>query len=109
LDDVVVGAVDVRRSLDGVLDDRPDAALDVVGEAERFEHGEDVREHHEPVGPIVLPGQQRDFGGDLGRLDRLEEGVFRPDLAVLGDVAAGLAHQPHGRSLSALAAGGPHQ
>ena len=46
---------------------------------------------------------QRDLGGLLGAADRLEDVAVAAQLAVLGQVAAGLAHEPHGRAIHGLA------
>ena len=102
---VAVGAVDVVGAVDRVLDNGADTGLDVVGEPEGLEDGEDIREHHQPVGAVVVPGEHGDLGGNLRVLDRLEKGVLLAQLAVLGDVAAGLAHQPDRWPLRALPTG----
>ena len=52
-------------------------------------------------------GLQRDLGGELWRAADLEELVLLAELAELREVAAGLAHHPHGRALHELAPGSP--
>ena len=52
-------------------------------------------------------GLQRDLGGELWRAADLEELVLLAEVAELREVAAGLAHHPHGRALHGLAPGGP--
>jgi hypothetical protein len=102
---VAAGSFGVRGAVDRVLDDGTDAALDVVVEAEWFEHREDVREHHEAVRFVQVPREEGDALGHLGRLDGLAERVVGADVAVLGDVASGLSHQPDRRPLGPFAAG----
>ena len=46
---------------------------------------------------------QRDLGGLLGGAARLEDVAIAAQLAVLGQVAAGLAHEPHRRAIHGLA------
>gem|GEM_PF-5646850 len=103
---VAAPARDVVGALDGVLDNRADARFDMVVKAQRFEAGEDIREHHHAVDVVAVVRLERNLLGDVGRLDGFAEAVPLPKFAVLRQVAAGLTHQPDRRALGALAAGG---
>ena len=52
---------------------------------------------------------ERDLSGELGRLAELEQRVLLAQRAVLGHVAAGLAHEPDGRRVDGLAAAGAEE
>ena len=76
-------------------------------QAERLWDDEDVAENDGGVEGEPADGLQRDLGRELGRAADLEELVLLAELAELRQVAAGLAHHPHGRALHGLASGGP--
>jgi hypothetical protein len=104
-----VGVGHVGRIGNWLVDDRSLSGFDVVLEPERFEDRQDVREHDHAVGPVSLPWLECDLGRDLGGRHGFEEVVLLTDLAVLGEVSPRLPHQPHRRSLRALAPGRPHE
>jgi hypothetical protein len=52
---------------------------------------------------------QRHLCAELGLSDDVEQAVSLSQLPVLGQRAAGLAHEPHGRVLDRLAPRGPDE
>ena len=72
----------------------------------RRERDQDVGEEDDAVHPEAPEGLHRDLDGrrDVGA--EVEEREALADLAVLGEVAAGLAHEPHGRVVHGAAEGG---
>ena len=90
---VRIGCVDHRAD---VLDE-----LDVDAHPEDREH--DVREHHGRVDVVAAHRLERHLGAELGLAADLEERVRLADLAVLGQRAARLAHEPDRRALGRLA------
>jgi len=72
------------------------ALLELEPDAERLDDQQDVGEEDRRVDGETLDGLQRDLGRGVRRLAELEEAVPRAHRAVLGQVAAGLAHEPHG-------------
>ena len=97
--------LDVGRRPDRLGDHRPDVLdeLDVDAHPEERQH--DVREHHGRVDVVAAHGLERHLGAELWLLADLEEGVRLADLAVLGERATGLAHEPHGRPFDGLEPG----
>src|SRR5690606_25266328 len=93
----------------GLVDDRPFEARplalgEVQAEAHRVGNGEDVREEDRGVERKALQRLQRDFARELVIAAQVEEAArTSAGGAVLGQVATGLAHQPHGRVLGGLA------
>src|SRR5690606_18489977 len=93
----------------GLVDDRPFEARplalgEVQAEAYRVGNGEDVREEDRGVERKALQRLQRDFARELVIAAQVEEAArTSAGGAVLGQVATGLAHQPHGRVLGGLA------
>ena len=78
--------VDVRCGAEGQLD------------AHRHQRRQNVREDDGGVEPEAADRLQRHLGGDLGRAAHGQEVTgLLSDLAVLGQVASGLAHHPHRR------------
>jgi hypothetical protein len=67
-------------------------------------HGEDVREHDGSVQTEAIDGLDGDLAGEVGVCAELEEGDPLADGAVLGQVAAGLAHEPDGGPVGGQAA-----
>ena len=63
----------------------------------------DVGEHHRRVDAVAADRLERHLGAELGLPADLEEAVALADLAVLGQRAAGLAHEPDRRALDVLA------
>jgi len=81
--------------------------LDLDAHAEDGEH--DVREHHGCVDVVSADRLQRHLGAELRLRDDVEEPVVLPKLAVLGERAARLAHEPDRRALDRLAPARPHE
>ena len=96
--------LDVVPRTDRLLDHGADVLdqLDVHAHAEQRQH--DVREHHGRVDVVPAHRLQRHLGAELGLVADLEERVRLPDLAVLRQRAARLAHEPDRRALGRLAA-----
>jgi hypothetical protein len=99
-------AVDVGARPHRPLDHGPDVLdqLDVDAHAEEREH--DVREHHGRVDVVPAHRLQRHLGAELRLVADLEQRVRLADLAVLGERAARLPHEPHRRPLGRLETGG---
>ena len=78
--------------------------------AERMRHQQDVGEEDRGIEPEATHRLQRHLGRELGGIAEVEEAPGpRPDRPVLGQVAAGLPHQPDRRHRQGLAAQRPHQ
>ena len=90
---------------DGRVDDRALALGELEGRAHRLERQEDVGEEDRRV-HAELERLERDLERELGRLADLEHRVLLAERAVLGHVAARLAHHPDGRAVHGLAAAG---
>jgi hypothetical protein len=58
---------------------------------------------------VAPDGLQRHLRAKLWLSRDLEEAVLLPKLAVLGQRAPGLAHEPHRRALDRLAPGGAYE
>ena len=101
--------LDVRQRPHGLLDHRPDALDEVDVEAHPDDRRHDVREHHGRVHLVPADGLQRHLGAELGRVRDLPERVPLAERAVLRQRAARLPHEPHGRALHVLTAGGTNQ
>jgi len=72
--------------------------------AEGVRHHKDIREHDGRVQAVAAHRLQRDLGRKLRRVAQVEEAAgLGPDLMVLGQVAAGLPHQPNRRRRQHLA------
>jgi len=56
--DIAMGAVGVVWRVDRVLDDRADTGFEMILKAERFEHRQNIRVHHDAVGLKPLVGLQ---------------------------------------------------
>ena len=82
----------------------PLALGEMQAEAHRVGHGQDVGEKDCRVERKALERLQRHFGGERRGLgERKEASRPAPRLVVLGEIAAGLAHQPHRGVLGGLA------
>ena len=82
----------------------PDAGPDLDAEADRVQREDDVREQDRGVDAVPADGLHRDLGGDRGVVAELEQASGAAQRAVLGQRAAGLPHEPHGRALDGLPA-----
>src|SRR5439155_2958033 len=102
-------SIHVGASADRRRDDGADVLheLDLDAHAENGEH--DVREHHGRIDVVTANGLERHLGAELGLRDDVEEPVTLPQLAVLGERAARLAHEPDGRALDRLMPARPHE
>ena len=74
--------------------DGPDARFDAHVDPDRRERRNDVAEHDRRIEGHAAERLQGDLDGQLGLADRLEDVSLPPGLAVLGEVPAGLAHEP---------------
>ena len=90
-----------------------EARADPLVHREPHAHGlrddEDVAEDDRGVDAEQVHRLQRDLDGQLGRADHREEVGALPHRAILGQVAAGLAHHPHRRPLHGLAPAGAQE
>ncbi len=107
-------AVDVLGSADGVGHHRPDARLDLHVDAREPQRHHDVAEEDGGVDAVPAHGLQRDLARELrleARVEHVAVGAVgaAAQLAVLGQRATGLAHEPDGRHVGAVAAVRPHQ
>ena len=88
----------------------PSPGVEAQAQAHRIGHGEDVAEQDRRVQRVALQRLQRDLGGELRVRRQAHEaaGALARGL-VLGQVAAGLAHQPDRRVLGRLAQAGAQE
>ena len=100
-------ALDGLRIADRVRDDG--ARIEVELDAERRHRAHDVGKDNGGVERIALHRHQRHFGRELGVSGQVLEAVLRTKLAVLGQVAAGLAHDPERSPRHRLATDGFEQ
>ncbi len=91
------------------MDHRAVALRELEPDAERLEDEQDVGEEDRGVDAEPLDRLERDLGGRLGSCAELEEAEALAHRAVLGHVAAGLAHEPDRRVRRRLAASGAEQ
>ena len=97
-------ARDVRLVAHRALEARAFALDEVQAEAHRVGHGQDVGEQDGGVERKALERLQRHFGGVVGvRREAHEAAGAGARGVVLGQVAAGLAHQPDRRVVGGLA------
>ncbi len=86
--------LDIVGGADGLLDHRAFGGREVKGQAHDFQRKQQVGKDDGGVDPQSLGGRDGDFGGERGLLADFDEGVVLADFAVLGHVAARLAHKP---------------
>ena len=98
-----------RASADRLLDDRADPLdeIDLDPHPEHRQH--DVGEHDRRVDAVDAYGLEGHLGAELGLAANLEQAVALANLAVAGKGAAGLPHEPDGRSLDRLEASSPDE
>ena len=98
--------LDVRGAPHRPVDHRADVLdeLDVDAHAEDRQH--DVREHDRGIDAVHADGLERDLGAELGLAADLEQVVALADLAVAGQRAPRLAHEPDRSPLDRLQARG---
>ncbi len=94
--------LDIGRGPDRLVDDRAHLRLDSEPDSHRLERQHDVGEEHGRVHPQLVHGHQGDLGAQLGRLGQLQDAVALPKLAIGGEAAAGLAHEPDRRCVDRL-------
>ena len=96
--------IEVARGADGLVDDGPRPGLDANADPDRRERDHDVAEHDRGVERHPAERLERDLDGQLRVATGLEDVSLATELAVFGQVAPGLAHEPHGREVHGLAA-----
>jgi len=77
--------LDVVTGPHGVRGDRSGAGCDVDAEADGVRRDDDVAEEHGGVDAVAPHGLQRDLGGQVRLLDRVEDRAVAPDPPVLGE------------------------
>ena len=90
-----------------------DHGADVLDEVDLDAHAEDgehdVREHHGCVHVVPANRLQRHLGTELRLRHDVEQSVALSQFTVLGQRAAGLAHEPDGRAFDRLSPACPHE
>ena len=89
-------AIEVGSGPKRVLDHRPHARNDVDAESDRMHRRDDVGVEDGGVGAVAADRLQRDLRRQIGLRDRLQNRPGAPNRPVLGQRAAGLAHEPDG-------------
>ena len=90
----VVRTLTSARGADGLLDHRAFGGGEVEGQTHDFQRKQQVGKDDGGVDAQSLGGGDGDFGGQRGLLADFDEGVVLADFAVLGHIAARLAHKP---------------
>ena len=90
---------DVGFGADRLVHDRTAAGLDADGDANRRKGHHDVAEQDRGVHGHAAKRLQRDLGHELGMPAGLEDVAVASDPAVLGQITAGLPHEPHRRAI----------
>ena len=98
--------IDVVGTADRALDLRPFALDEVEGQAHRLERQQQIGEEDRGVDVDAADRLQRDLGGEVGLPADLQQRIPLAKRAVLGHVAAGLAHEPDRRGVHRLAPAG---
>ena len=88
------------------LGDRAGPGLDVDAEPDSVRWHDDVAVEDRGVDAVAAHRLQRDLGGELGLLDRIEDRAVAAYGPILGQAAPGLAHEPHRGVPSGSAGGG---
>src|SRR5262245_50516976 len=94
---------------DRIVHDRPDAGLDPDANADRLDRHHDVREHDRGVQRDPPKRLQGELDREVRPTNGIQDVAVAPELAVLRQVAAGLAHEPHRRPVDGFAAQGPQE
>ena len=92
-------------------DDGPDPGLDADPDPGQAQRHHNVGEEDGGVDAVAAHRLEGDLGGPLGTQAEVEHGGARAAAQgpVLGQGAPGLAHEPHGRAVGALAVQGAQQ
>ena len=98
---------DVGGRAHRLLHDGTGAGDDVDPDPGGLERHDDVGEEDRGVDAVAADGLQRDLAGEIGGQAGLEHPGALAELAVLGQRAPGLTHEPHGAPGRALATGRP--
>ena len=101
-----VHALEVAGAADGPLDDGPVVLAEVEADAHGLQRQQDVGEHDGRVQIEAAERLQRDLRRHVRPPAHLHEAHLLADGAVLGQVAAGLAHEPDGRRVDGFAGAG---
>jgi hypothetical protein len=102
-------AFDIRRGAHGRGQHRALTGHDLHLDADELERYDDVAEQDAGVDTVPADGLQGDLAGHAGVEARVEHPGSHPQLAVLGQRSAGLAHEPHGGHGGSGALVGPDQ
>jgi hypothetical protein len=97
------------RVADRVLHHRAETGFDPNRHADRRERDHDVREHDRGVERHPPERLEGELDGELGRPDDLEDVAIPAQLPVLGQVSAGLAHEPHRGAVDGFAPEGAQE
>ena len=100
-------ALEVGRRPQRALGHRPGTGRDVDAEPDGMRRHDDVAVEHRRVDAVAPHRLQRDLGGELGLLDGVEDRALTAHGPVLGQAAAGLAHEPHRGVAAVQSAGSP--
>ena len=100
---------DVALAPHGPADHGPLALRELEPHAERLDDQEDVGKEDRRVHAEPVHGLERDRRGGLRVLAELEEAEALAHGAILGEVAARLAHEPHGRERDGFPARGAQE
>ncbi len=96
--------VDVARFADRIVNLRPFVLHKLEFHAHRLEDRQQIGKHNRRVDAKLLNRRAHHFATALRVAAELEEAQLLADRAILGHVAAGLAHQPDWREVDRLAA-----
>src|SRR6266849_9744609 len=96
--DVQLGAHRIRQVWAGVAEFQL--------QSHGFSRNQNVRENDDGINAQPAKGLDGNFDGKLGRLANLKECVLGTNFAVFGEIAACLAHHPHGNAGKDLPAAG---
>lgn len=83
--------------------------LEFEGEAHGFGRNQDIGEDNDGIDAETAEGLKGHFDGQFGSLTYLQKRVLSADFAILGEVAASLAHHPNREAGDRLAATGPQK
>ncbi len=86
--------LNIFRGANRLLDHRAFSGGEVEGQTHDFQGKQKVGKDDGGVDAQSLGSRDGDFGGDRGLLADFDKGVVLADFAVLGHIAARLAHKP---------------